>query len=126
MNAADVAQFWLAGGKDALETAQTLMAAKKYHHALFFCHLAFEKLLKSKFVKNTNAVPPPLHNLLQLAEKAGLVLTQPQKENLREINRFNIEARYDDYKLKFYKKATPEFANRWFTITKELFSLWEK
>ncbi len=37
-----------------------------------------------------------------------------------EITTFNISARYDDYKFKFYKKATREFTDKWLKIGKEL------
>ena len=48
MSAQDVAKYWREGADDALATAQALMDAKRYHHALFFCHLALEKNVEGK------------------------------------------------------------------------------
>jgi HEPN domain-containing protein len=125
MTAQQVASGWSEGASDAMDTAEKLMIVGKYHHALFFCHLTLEKQLKAKYTEVTNEPPLPVHNLLRLAELSGIALSVDQKEQMREINTFNIEARYDDYKLRFYKKATKEFAQKWFTITQELF-LWLK
>lgn len=123
MTAQDAAKFWHEGADDALATAQALMDAKRYHHALFFCHLAIEKILKAKIVVVTQEPPLPIHDLLRLAEISRLTMTDEQVLWLREIDKFNIAARYDDYKRKFYKKATKAFATLWFERVKEL-HLW--
>jgi hypothetical protein len=49
---------------------------------------------------------PSIHNLLRLAEKAELSLTDDIKKQLVTITAFNINARYDDYKMSFKKKCT--------------------
>lgn len=121
MTAQDAAKFWHEGADDAMATAQSLMDAKRYHHALFFCHLAIEKMLKARIVVATNEPPIPIHDLLRLAEISGIVFTEMHTAWLREIDKFNIAARYDDYKRKFYKKATAMFATLWFGRVKELF-----
>ncbi len=121
MTAQDAAKFWIEGADDAMATAQALMDAKRYHHALFFCHLAIEKALKAKIVVATNEPPLPIHDLLRLAEISKLVTTTgEQLVWLREIDKFNIAARYDDYKRRFYKQATVTFATLWFGRVKEL------
>jgi len=43
------------------------------------------------------------------------------KLQLTEISTFNIAARYDDYKFKFYKKATHEYAKKWLAVSKKLY-----
>lgn len=120
MTPQDVQKYWQEGADDAFDTAGELIKSKKYHHALIFCHLALEKILKSVYVNKEKSVPPVTHNLLLIADKAEINLTSDFREQLREINNFNIEARYDDYKLKFYKKATKEFTLKWFENTKNL------
>lgn len=89
------------------------MDAKRYHHALFFSHLAIEKMLKARIVLATNEPPPPIHELRKLAKYARITLTVQQEEKLKEIETFNITARYDDYKRSFYKKATKKYATIW-------------
>ena len=39
----------------------------------------------------------------------NLVLTEDQEEKLDTITRFNINARYEDYKREFYNKCTEEY-----------------
>lgn len=125
MTSQQVALGWSKGAVDAMDTADKLMRTGKYHHALFFCHLALEKELKAKIITATNEPPLFIHGLLRLAEASGVVLSHEQREQLREINTFNVEARYDDYKLLFYKKATKQYAETWFSITKTIL-LWLK
>ncbi len=42
-----------------------------------------------------------------------MVLTDVQNDFLATVTTFNIRARYDDYKLAFYKTCTKEFADKW-------------
>ncbi len=44
---------------------------------------------------------------------------------LDSISRFNIKARYDDYKQSFYKLCTDEFTKEWIEKIKEC-RLWIK
>lgn len=59
------------------------------------------------------------HNLLMLAKKGDLELTEQNVEHLAEINTFNIEARYPDDKFRFYKKCTVAFTEKHIKIIKE-------
>ncbi|HCS78702.1 TPA: DNA-binding protein [Patescibacteria group bacterium] len=92
-----------------------LQKLKHYDWSLFFWHLALEKILKGLITKHEK-IPPPVHRLDKLALLAEIKLTSEQVDQLKEISSFNLEARYDDYKHKFYKKATKEFALRWIKI----------
>ena len=81
--------------------------------ALFIGHLMIEKLLKALYVNINNNYPPFIHNLLRLAEKCDLKLTEDQKLFLVTVTAFNINARYDDYKMSFQQKCTPEYTVTW-------------
>jgi len=70
-------------------------------------------LIKAYYVKNIDNQPPFSHNLLRLTEKAKLELSEEQKDFLDTLSTFNIRARYDDYKLEFYKMCTKEFSHIW-------------
>lgn len=117
--------FWKNSGDKNWRTAQSLLRLKHYDMCLFCCHLTLEKYLKALAASNNGAAPPPIHDLNRLAEIAGLKLTPEREESLNEITTFNIQARYDDIKLSFYKKATPEFTAKYFRITHELL-IWLK
>jgi AbiV family abortive infection protein len=116
----EVIKYWLTGSKEDFDSAEILYKNKKYHHALFFCHLSIEKMLKAIIVKSTKTAPPLTHDLVRLAERAGVPLNELQKNKLAEITTFNIEARYDDYKLSFRKKAKKQFTLKYLDKTKEI------
>jgi HEPN domain-containing protein len=90
-----------------------LYRSKRYSWALFIGHLMIEKLLKAYFVQKNESYPPHIHNLLRLSEKAGLFINETQKVDLATITAFNINARYDDYKMSFQKICTSDFTNHW-------------
>ena len=72
--------------------------------------------------KNNNRIPPKTHNLLVLADKSSLNLSNDQEIFLGEINGFNIEARYPRYKQEFYKLCSKNFTSDYFFKIKELFT----
>ena len=116
----EVVKYWLTASKEDFDSADILFQNKKYHHALFFCHLSVEKMLKAIIVKSTKTAPPLIHDLIRLAEKAKLPLSEVHKNELVEITTFNIGARYDDYKLSFRKKAKKQFSFKYLKKTREM------
>lgn len=68
-------------------------------------------------------MPPKIHNLLKIAEYSDLMLTEEQKLFLDEVNDFNLEVRYPEYRREFYKLCTKEFTESYFTKIKD-FSKW--
>ncbi|MEX0982898.1 MAG: HEPN domain-containing protein [Bacteroidales bacterium] len=113
-------KYWIDGSDDDFETMIVMFDSKRFSWSLFIGHLMIEKLLKAYYVKVNSDYPPIIHNLLRLAEKADLKLTGEKKEQLITITAFNINARYDDYKMSFKKKCTPEFTSEWIDKIKEL------
>ncbi len=85
--------------------------------------MVVEKLLKAYYVKNIDNDVPRIHGLLKIAERANLELSEEQKDFLDEVTTFNIKSRYPDYKKRFYKKATREFAEIYINRVKE-FKQW--
>jgi HEPN domain-containing protein len=102
-----------------------MYGVNKFNWSLFIGHLMIEKLLKAYYVKVRLDYPPLIHNLNRLAEKADLPLTDEIKEQLFTISAFNINARYDDYKMSFKQKCTPEFTTEWIVKLKSL-RIWIK
>ena len=126
MTQREAVQRWLDGAHEAWDTAQKLMAVKKYDHSLFFIHLALEKIIKAVFIKKKDTFPPLIHDLAKLASASGISLSRQQKFQLAEATEFNISGRYEDYKFKLYKKATPEFAKNWHQTAKALLTYFKK
>ena len=105
--------FWLKSSDGDFDTMIVLFENKKYNWSLFVGHLLIEKLLKALYVKTKNDYPPLIHNLLRLAEKCDLYITEEQKLFLITITAFNINTRYDDYKMSFQQVCTPEYSKFW-------------
>lgn len=125
MSAKDLVKFWQESAGDDLKVAEDNFKMGHYHWSLYFCQLVLEKILKSLVVKKTGQPPVFTHNLSRLAKNADITLTPDQKKDFDEIFSFNTDARYDDVKYSFYKKATKEFAQKWLNTTKNYY-LWLK
>ena len=80
------------------------------------------KLLKALYSKNNKGAPyaPKTHDLLYLAEKLNIELTEEQEITLNEITTFNLSTRYDDYKREFYNKCTDEYTEEQINKIKEV------
>jgi HEPN domain-containing protein len=115
-------RYWLTTAAHDLDVADALFASAKYDYCLFLGHLALEKVLKACWVRdNENNQPPPIHNLLTIASETKLQLSTEQKEFLRLVNRFHIEARYPDFKMSFYKLCTHDYSQQQLAAIKEIY-----
>lgn len=122
MDNMDLMNYWLKSSDDDFETMQVMFQNKRNTWSLFLGHLVIEKLLKGLYAKNNVESPYAIksHNLLALAEKCNLELTDKQIENLQTITQFNISARYDDYKENFKQKCTDEYTTKQINNIKEV------
>ena len=121
MDAERVKKFWKEEAEEALQVAKHLFEKRDFSYALFFGHLAIEKLLKAIYVIRKKEQAPYLHNLLALAELAGISLSDVQKDDLIKITAFNLESRYPDEKRSFRKKCNEEYAGKELQHIEELF-----
>ena len=118
--------YWIRSAEHDLDTAESLYEAGKYDWCLFVGHLVLEKMIKAIFVNtHDNEVPPKIHNLVKLAELASISLTLVQKIFLDEVNDFNLETRYPDFKFEFYKLCTETYTKKYFDQIKD-FHAWLK
>ena len=101
--------YWLEEAEEALKVADHLFEKKDYSYSLFFGHLAVEKIIKAIYVKKRNEHAPQIHNLVRLAEQAGIAFSAEQKETLIVITAFNLESRYPDEKRSFRIKCTQQY-----------------
>ncbi|GJQ59699.1 MAG: HEPN domain-containing protein [Candidatus Scalindua sp. AMX11] len=116
-------KYWLESAQHDLESAESIFDSGRYDWWLFIGHLALEKILKAIFVeKNDNNVPPKVHNLVRLAELSRIELGENQKFFLDQITDFNIQIRYPDYKLEFYKRCSTEYTKEYLTKIKEFYA----
>jgi HEPN domain-containing protein len=120
-----IVQHWTETSDDDFHTMLILFRSKAYHWALFMGHIAIEKLLKARFVKQNRNHAPFTHNLYRLAELGELEISEEHAEWLFKITTFNLNARYDDYKKEFYAMCTVDFTKEWIEKIKNL-QKWRK
>lgn len=125
MTKEEVIQFWIDSSDKDFYTMLHLYESGDYMWSLFIGHLVVEKLLKAFYIHQKDDNYPMVHNLLRIAEKAGIELNEDQQLFFSEVTGFNINARYDDYKQSFFKKCTKEYALSWIEKIKEQ-RLWIK
>lgn len=113
--------FWMDEALEALQVAEHLYEKEDYSYALFFGHLAIEKILKALHVSKQYEHAPYIHNLIRLAELSAIPMTESRKDDLVKITAFNLESRYPDEKRSFRKKCTKDFTKDELSRIKETF-----
>lgn len=106
--------YWLRGSSENIKDMKAAIKSKRRSMAMFCGHLAVEKMLKGLCaVRRINIQRE--HKLIKLARECGLdaTLTIDQREELHIITSFNIEARYDDFKMRFHATCTPQYVAEW-------------
>ncbi|MFA5751014.1 MAG: HEPN domain-containing protein [Candidatus Paceibacterota bacterium] len=99
-------KYWIDTSNHDYRTMIVLFNSKEYSNSLFFGHIVLEKILKAIFVKRFKNHPPFTHDLVVIARATGLNLSFEEMLFLKEVNYFNIRARYPEKKMIFYKKCT--------------------
>ncbi len=112
-NADRMVEYWKESSDQNFKTMQNLLKTKDYSWALFIGHLVIEKLLKAIYVKTHQKHAIFTHDLLRLASKTELVLSEETEEWLDDISTFNLNARYDNYKRDFHRLCTKEYTKTW-------------
>jgi len=106
--------YWLHGASENMKDMRAAIKSKRRVNAMFCGHLAIEKMLKGLCAVRDIEVMRD-HELVRLARKSGLdaTLSADQRKELAIITSFNMEARYDDTKKRFYDTCTPKFVDEW-------------
>ena len=114
MNNIDLMNYWIESADEDFNVMLDLKEKNRNTYCLFFGQMVIEKLLKALYAKNNKGAPyaPKTHDLLYLAAKLNLELTEEQEVILNEITTFNLSTRYDDYKRAFYNKCTDEYTEK--------------
>jgi HEPN domain-containing protein len=88
--------YWRASAEEDWGAAEDLVRLRRLRHGLFFAHLALEKVLKAHVCRVTRDLPPRIHQLLRLADRAKLLLSDEQRVLLARFDRHQLEGRYSD------------------------------
>jgi len=108
-----IIKYWHESSDQNYLTMHNLLKTKDYSWALFLGHLVIEKLMKGLYVKKYKKHAVFTHDLLRLANKIELEITEETEEWLDEISTFNLNTRYDNYKHDFQKLCTKGFTENW-------------
>ena len=110
----DKVEYWLDLCDEDMTTAKWLLQGKRLLHMAFFCHQIAEKALKAVVTNVAGEVPPKIHDLKKLAQQGNVFdnFSEKQLVFLVELDPFNIEARYPDYKAKIEEMLTEEKCKR--------------
>jgi len=92
----DAVQSWVERAQYDLETARAMLESERHLYVLFCCQQSVEKALKALIVRQTGGLPPRIHNLLQLAESAGIEMSAERKRFLGELTAYYIQSRYPE------------------------------
>ena len=123
----DKVDYWIELCDDDLKAAKNLLFSKDYLWMGFICHLIAEKSIKAVVASTTSEVPPKIHHLLRLAERAGIneELNEAQKTLLSKLMPLQIEARYPEHKAKIAAILTNDYCTELLEETEE-FLCWIK
>jgi HEPN domain-containing protein len=85
-----------------METARAMLSTGRYLYVGFMCHQVIEKALKAIIARDCKGdeIPPKIHDLSKLAVRAKLfeLMSEEQQDFTDELNPFNIDSRYPEYK----------------------------
>lgn len=101
----DKVNYWMEMSDYDYDTAQAMLATKRYLYVAFMCHQVIEKALKAYWSKVLEEPPLKIHTLSRLAEKTGLdqEMPEPYLDFIDILEPMNIEARYPTYKERLLK-----------------------
>ena len=111
---------WLAQVDYDLATAEHTLHVGRYIYVIFMSHLALEKMLKALVTEETRTLPPRTHNLIDLAQRSKLGLSQTQRDFIGKINNASIVTRYPDDLLEMVVQYPETVAREYLEQTKEL------
>jgi HEPN domain-containing protein len=122
MTSAEKVKYWIEISDDDLKASATMLAGGHYLYVGFMCHQCIEKIFKAAYEYRINDTPPFIHDLVQIADKAGIseILTKEQTDLLEQLNPLNIRARYPDYKKKLASELTKSICENLIVNTQKL------
>lgn len=113
--------YWISNSKKDWKRAERCFRDKDYVFCLFFVHLSIEKICKGLWVKNNiSNHPPRIHILETILTGAKVELSDEDWSLLINLNRFNLEGRYPDYKNMIYKETNKKFTSDLFSQSTKL------
>lgn len=117
----DHINYWFSSSTEDWERALFLYEKKDYVFCLFCVHLSIEKLSKALWVKeNQNNYPPRIHEIKYLLADTSFVPDPEQSLFIDNLQKYQIEGRYPDYKKLIYSYTTLDYTNELLNSAKKL------
>ncbi len=116
-------QEWIDDAEYDVQSAKAMLDAGRHFFVVFMCQLAIEKLLKAVIVERQGVVPPKIHNLIVLAERAGLTIPPEHHTLVRDLDNMSVVTRYPDGRRQLGASLTDQRAAAFYDGTLE-FSRW--
>lgn len=87
MDNIDLMNYWIESADEDYNVMLDLKEKNRNTYCLFFGQMVIEKLLKALYAKNNKGAPyaPKTHDLLYLAEKLNIELTEEQISKIKEV-----------------------------------------
>ena len=99
---------WLRQADYDINTAEFMFGGGRYFYAVFMCHLSIEKALKGVYLERLKEVPPKVHNLIYLLNKAGIKPPEIIGRFLVKLNEASVVTRYPDNIEKLQRDYTKD------------------
>lgn len=113
-------QHWVDDADYDLQSAKVMLDGGRYFFVVFMCHLAVEKLLKAVIVERQGVMPPKIHGLVDLANRAGLVIPGEHQPHVDRLNSMSVPTRYPDGRRAIAATLTPQSTTALYQQTVEL------
>lgn len=113
MSKNDHIDYWVYASEKDWERGIFMYEKNDFVFCLFCVHLCPEKLTKALWVKENpnNNYPPKTHDLKYILADTSYLPTAAQSLFIDNIQKYQIEGRYPDYKKLIYNYTTNQYTN---------------
>ena len=127
MTTEEKVKYWIELSDTDIRVARDLLKLNHFLYVAFMCHQCIEKIFKAAYEYQINDTPPFVHDLMMLANKAGIfaMLNDEQINFIERLSPLNIRARYPEYKKMVAKELTKTVCGELITKT-QLLQQWTK
>ena len=115
-------QSWIDGAEEALGIAEQQLDSGRHLWAIFFCHLAIEKMLKAAVINITGEAAPRTHNLRYLTGLAGMPTDHPHFEFISKLSDLSVPTRYPEDMMEMGTAFTKDVAKQYTLKAREVMS----
>ena len=122
MTSEEKVKYWIELSDEDFRVAEGLLKLRHFLYVAFMCHQCIEKIFKASYEHRMNDTPPFIHDLMSLANKAGILemFNEEQMDFIERLSPLNIKARYPDYKRELAKEMTETVCKSLIIETKEM------